>query len=101
MIRRPPRSTLFPYTTLFRSLIEVSDTGVSPGGQPLEGTAFDLLLNTFTIDALAHHTAGARIAGTLGVSGVAQSNDTRGPIPLLPAARARSGAGVGFAQASL
>src|SRR5699024_12822544 len=23
MIRRPPRSTLFPYTTLFRSLIEV------------------------------------------------------------------------------
>src|SRR3712207_8301911 len=25
MIRRPPRSTLFPYTTLFRSL---------PGGQP-------------------------------------------------------------------
>src|SRR2546428_5353594 len=24
MIRRPPRSTLFPYTTLFRSLIPVS-----------------------------------------------------------------------------
>src|SRR3989475_8566660 len=24
MIRRPPRSTLFPYTTLFRSLREVS-----------------------------------------------------------------------------
>src|SRR5260221_4295369 len=23
MIRRPPRSTLFPYTTLFRSVIEV------------------------------------------------------------------------------
>src|SRR2546426_1811738 len=23
MIRRPPRSTLFPYTTLFRSLIEL------------------------------------------------------------------------------
>src|SRR3989475_10382263 len=23
MIRRPPRSTLFPYTTLFRSLLEV------------------------------------------------------------------------------
>src|SRR5438132_6182237 len=27
MIRRPPRSTLFPYTTLFRSL-----TGGEPGG---------------------------------------------------------------------
>src|SRR3712207_9177456 len=25
MIRRPPRSTLFPYTTLFRSVGEVSD----------------------------------------------------------------------------
>src|SRR2546430_4938412 len=36
MIRRPPRSTLFPYTTLFRSWIgaalegEVSDKEVSP-----------------------------------------------------------------------
>src|SRR5258708_31406929 len=25
MIRRPPRSTLFPYTTLFRSLVDVLD----------------------------------------------------------------------------
>src|SRR2546422_9864018 len=25
MIRRPPRSTLFPYTTLFRSLLELSE----------------------------------------------------------------------------
>src|SRR3712207_2256166 len=25
MIRRPPRSTLFPYTTLFRSVLEVGD----------------------------------------------------------------------------
>src|SRR5690242_21432511 len=28
MIRRPPRSTLFPYTTLFRSQKEVEDNGV-------------------------------------------------------------------------
>ena len=28
MIRRPPRSTLFPYTTLFRSLDEVNSTGL-------------------------------------------------------------------------
>src|SRR3989441_12833176 len=27
MIRRPPRSTLFPYTTLFRSAIALSDEG--------------------------------------------------------------------------
>src|SRR5260221_8449792 len=25
MIRRPPRSTLFPYTTLFRSICELND----------------------------------------------------------------------------
>src|SRR5438309_7069560 len=28
MIRRPPRSTLFPYTTLFRSLARSSRTGL-------------------------------------------------------------------------
>src|SRR5256885_4102380 len=28
MIRRPPRSTLFPYTTLFRSLADVADRNV-------------------------------------------------------------------------
>src|SRR3712207_7262990 len=27
MIRRPPRSTLFPYTTLFRSFAEAATTG--------------------------------------------------------------------------
>src|SRR3712207_8770672 len=31
MIRRPPRSTLFPYTTLFRSLINARSGGVSVG----------------------------------------------------------------------
>src|SRR3989442_2701180 len=28
MIRRPPRSTLFPYTTLFRSFLEARQHGV-------------------------------------------------------------------------
>src|SRR3712207_7203588 len=31
MIRRPPRSTLFPYTTLFRSML-IGD-GVTPGNE--------------------------------------------------------------------
>src|SRR3712207_8174307 len=39
MIRRPPRSTLFPYTTLFRS--EVPADGLR---QPSQGTAVDLRL---------------------------------------------------------
>ena len=33
MIRRPPRSTLFPYTTLFRSILNVG-VGVYPEPKP-------------------------------------------------------------------
>src|SRR2546427_4490567 len=37
MIRRPPRSTLFPYTTLFRSLVERRvDQTEQPSADPLE-----------------------------------------------------------------
>src|SRR2546422_4553523 len=32
MIRRPPRSTLFPYTTLFRSLFQGGNRGSIPLG---------------------------------------------------------------------
>src|SRR5437879_11126972 len=36
MVRRPPRSTLFPYTTLFRSVVEAEPAGfASPGGAAL------------------------------------------------------------------
>src|SRR5256885_15077842 len=39
MIRRPPRSTLFPYPTLFRSLEDPVEDGehADPEGQPHEG----------------------------------------------------------------
>src|SRR3989449_3522665 len=33
MIRRPPRSTLFPYTTLFRSVREQQERQVIPRGE--------------------------------------------------------------------
>src|SRR5438552_7630637 len=32
MIRRPPRSTLFPYTTLFRSMLHAKEVPSSKGG---------------------------------------------------------------------
>src|SRR3712207_7332937 len=35
MIRRPPRSTLFPYTTLFRSQIGVGVRRIGPQGERL------------------------------------------------------------------
>src|SRR2546425_3617425 len=38
MIRRPPRSTLFPYTTLFRSLVgHVQPVGLSSGSHSAGG----------------------------------------------------------------
>src|SRR3712207_7266034 len=36
MIRRPPRSTLFPYTTLFRSLVRLRDPQPRAARQPPE-----------------------------------------------------------------
>ena len=42
MIRRPPRSTLFPYTTLFRSAINRK----RPLSRTVRLTAYDLLIAT-------------------------------------------------------
>src|SRR3712207_7274053 len=40
MIRRPPRSTLFPYTTLFRSIAAgVPGVAAANAGDPLAGAA--------------------------------------------------------------
>src|SRR5438093_2374942 len=36
MIRRPPRSTLFPYTTLFRSPAQGMEPGPDATGDPLQ-----------------------------------------------------------------
>src|SRR5690349_22057483 len=43
MIRRPPRSTLFPYTTLFRSdlTIDVAGHSVVRGDSPISLTPLD------------------------------------------------------------
>src|SRR5260221_5367859 len=44
MIRRPPRSTLFPYTTLFRSVLEFSVlVVVALGVSSLEKKAFNFV----------------------------------------------------------
>src|SRR3989442_6898302 len=40
MIRRPPRSTLFPYTTLFRS--QKQTHGPSKGGTPMTSPSTDV-----------------------------------------------------------
>src|SRR2546426_6377614 len=45
MIRRPPRSTLFPYTTLFRSLEEVERQRLQMPEQSHAQVAHDVLLD--------------------------------------------------------
>src|SRR3712207_8544493 len=44
MIRRPPRSTLFPYTTLFRSAVEAREEAClgQRGDVPADGLGRDL-----------------------------------------------------------
>src|SRR2546426_11177253 len=44
MIRRPPRSTLFPYTTLFRSMLRARAVALSLGGVPRMNTFSKLYL---------------------------------------------------------
>src|SRR3712207_7481501 len=42
MIRRPPRSTLFPYTTLFRSVAEIGE--VVAANKPARGSEDEITL---------------------------------------------------------
>src|SRR5438046_10331545 len=49
MVRRPPRSTLFPYTTLFRSG-EQSGTGLA---EAIASSAFDECFQDLTADGAA------------------------------------------------
>src|SRR5947199_3727429 len=46
MIRRPPRSTLFPYTTLFRSTFTFADYAALLDSDPEE---YERLMHTLTI----------------------------------------------------
>src|SRR3712207_7003999 len=72
MIRRPPRSTLFPYTTLFRSQLVEDDHVVDPveelGPEDLLELAHDPVLHVVVRDAglvLADREAERRVAGDL------------------------------------
>src|SRR5256885_7615013 len=47
MIRRPPRSTLFPYTTLFRSLLVHGDGAARGQGHALGALGAELQVQAF------------------------------------------------------
>src|SRR5260370_42423770 len=59
MIRRPPRSTLFPYTTLFRS----QAMAAGGGGRPLDDLVSaqkEIIVATWKLDRRALAAGGAR-----------------------------------------
>src|SRR3712207_7287790 len=63
MIRRPPRSTLFPYTTLFRSYrvrVEVSDAARNPDDPQRDQDTSQ----PFSIDNTPPRIEGARVEVT-------------------------------------
>src|SRR3712207_8473357 len=64
MIRRPPRSTLFPYTTLFRSLgIEVQDHG--PAAQVGQRDVLAVLVGQREVRGLGAFLDHGRLLGHL------------------------------------
>src|SRR3989449_6084464 len=92
MIRRPPRSTLFPYTTLFRS-----PAAAAPRLAPRKTATRELAVKRLgSHPAGAHHRSGGRIGGRVKASpqsgaageigeplphGLAAGVEGRGPAP--------------------
>src|SRR3712207_8207109 len=58
MIRRPPRSTLFPYTTLFRSFAVALQQGILSGNQTGNASGLELRRNVAEAGAEPHREPG-------------------------------------------
>src|SRR3989441_11466266 len=76
MIRRPPRSTLFPYTTLFRSSISTRHAHA--------GDAFTATVSQDVKDAAGHVVipAGSTVSGTITAAVPAPNPKSAGHIDL-------------------
>jgi iron complex outermembrane recepter protein len=85
---------------LFPTLPDCLAAASGTPGAKQEMPAFDLLLNTGTLDVLGHHDIGDRVRGTVGVSGLYQKNDSRGPLFLIPDATTGSAAAFAFEEAT-
>src|SRR3712207_9353596 len=62
MIRRPPRSTLFPYTTLFRSSTRSTATGTPPGTCTRRGPSCARSTVSRSVSGAAIHQLAQRLA---------------------------------------
>src|SRR5690349_22556205 len=66
MTRRPPRSTLFPYTTLFRSTFDVAHE-LQKGNMPIPPTLGSVLITRYVLIAFFVGLVGIAMYGLLGV----------------------------------
>src|SRR6266498_4627662 len=89
MIRRPPRSTLFPYTTLFRSTAppatSAASAGCQPGSPPPLSPPHSLQAAARRSSGAAGHPAAPSLAG---LAAVGQHLVPIGPQPVQVAQRA-------------
>src|SRR2546430_8018819 len=86
MIRRPPRSTLFPYTTLFRSIIISPETGAAVQGAIGTGERWGLRATYMTQNAPSglarseEHTSELQSQSNLVCRLLLEKKKTRNPI---------------------
>src|SRR2546429_5305694 len=74
MIRRPPRSTLFPYTTLFRSDLQREETTVRLG--PAKGKDFATTIGPWLVTPDELHDARVGEAYALQMSAYVNGTET-------------------------
>src|SRR3712207_6970512 len=75
MIRRPPRSTLFPYTTLFRSVTVANDN--APGQVVLSGPRAALVRASEEAEARGLRATPLPVAGAFHSPAMADRKSTR------------------------
>src|SRR5256885_7542996 len=66
MMRQPPRSTLFPYTTLFRSNYDIAGLGTRLDGPELSGTTAQNAFASFANNQFNSWTLGLQLHMPLG-----------------------------------
>src|SRR2546429_4216974 len=68
MIRRPPRSTLFPYTTLFRSISQIEDGIAVFYVERAGGRRFEVIVAMDSCPQIPQNGRGWRTAGQTSLS---------------------------------
>src|SRR3712207_7702115 len=77
MIRRPPRSTLFPYTTLFRSRANIQNSGSALGAFCSDGTIANITALWVALNRVFKPTADFAGVGEEGLYSAIDRKSTR------------------------